>query len=781
MRRVARFLLALALLVACPFLLLAAAVALAIADLLRVILPRRPLAPEVRPSAESATVVIPTWNALDLLERNLPFVVAALAAHPGNEIIVVDNASVDGTAQFLRSSFPTVKVITLPKNLGFGGGSNAGMRVAANDVVVLLNNDMCVEPGFLRPLLEGFSDEKVFSVSCQIFFADPAKRREETGLSHGWWEHGALRVRHCVDDGVRCLYPCFYGGGGSTAYDRRKFLELGGFDPLLAPFYLEDTDLGYMAWKRGWKVMYEPRSVVYHEHRGTIGKRFSEKEIRDVLATNFILWAWKNIHEWRRLSSHFFYTCSGAIISGLFGDSPERPTLQGLWRAFCRLSKAASSRSRARCLAVVSDTEAFRRPLGGYFRDRFEAMPAKPARLRVLFVSPYPVFPPIHGGAVFMYQTIRELARRCDLHLVVLLHYPQERAAHEHLRQVCASVEFIVKPSVQPATAASVLPHAIREFASQDLAWHIHRQILTCGIDLVQLEYTALAQYAADFRRLACVLFEHDIYFQSVARTWKHVPGLVGKLKAGLEYFRALHYETRVLSRLDRIQTCTRANLDHLLSTVPPLAGRLQTGLRAGIDASAYPYRANGREPFTMLFVGGFRHPPNLAALAWFVSKVLPAICSVHAEARLVVVGSDTPPPHMFQSLDHIELRGAVEDIREPLGRYAVFVCPVLSGSGVRVKLLESFASGIPTVSTHIGAEGLAERDGEFCALADDPARFAGKILSIFEDPAGAAAMAARARTEVETNWDIVRLTKRLEASYREVVWEKRGATSASP
>src|SRR5207302_8680 len=80
-----------------------------------------------------------------------------------------------------------------------------------------------------------------------------------------------------------------FGGGGSCAFDRRKFLELGGFDPLLAPFYLEDTDLGYMAWKRGWKVLYQPKSVVYHEHRGTIGKRFTEQQIQAVLKKNFIL------------------------------------------------------------------------------------------------------------------------------------------------------------------------------------------------------------------------------------------------------------------------------------------------------------------------------------------------------------------------------------------------------------------------------------------------------------------------------------------------------------
>ena len=74
---------------------------------------------------------------------------------------------------------------------------------------------------------------------------------------------------------------------------------------LLAPFYLEDTDLGYMAWKRGWKVLYQPRSVVYHEHRGTIGKRFREDYIQAVLKKNFLLFCWKNIHEWRRLRLAF--------------------------------------------------------------------------------------------------------------------------------------------------------------------------------------------------------------------------------------------------------------------------------------------------------------------------------------------------------------------------------------------------------------------------------------------------------------------------------------------
>jgi glycosyltransferase involved in cell wall biosynthesis len=117
---------------------------------------------------------------------------------------------------------------------------------------------------------------------------------------------------------------------------------------------------------------------------------------------------------------------------------------------------------------------------------------------------------------------------------------------------------------------------------------------------------------------------------------------------------------------------------------------------------------------------------------------------------------------------------GYVEDAREPLARCAVFVCPVLSGSGVRVKLLEAFAAGIPVVSTFVGAEGLARQDGEFCALADQPAAFADRVVALFENPQEAARMAARARVEVEANWDIAAMTRKLVESYRELVREKR-------
>jgi O-antigen biosynthesis protein len=774
-----RFGRALPLLLVSPFLMAASAWVLAVVDLIWKVVgtgspPERPRQAESLP--HNASVVIPNWNGRDLLEKYLPSVVEALKGNAENEIIVVDNGSTDGSAEFLRAAFPHVTLLALAENRGFGGGSNAGFRAAKNDIVVLLNSDMRVDPGFLAPLLEGFTDSDIFSVSCQIFFSDPNKLREESGLTQSWWQDGSLRVRHRIDPAVEDLFPCSYGGGGSCAYDRRKFLELGGFDELLAPFYLEDNDIGFLAWKRGWRVLYQPRSVVYHEHRGTIGKRFTQEQIEAVLKKNFILFCWKNIHEWRRLTTHFFFAWCGAVLSVLFGDIAGRPNFPALWRAFRQLPQAARSRWRAKGLARISDTEAFLRPLGGYYRDRFAPMERIPERLRVLFVSPYPICPPVHGGGVFMYQTLKHMSAWAEVHVAGMLDWPEQAKDQAALLEFCASGEWLARPTGAVAGTGSLRPHAVREFANADFEWIVHRQMFQKRIDVLQLEYTPMAQYGGPFERIVTALFEHDVYFQSIARGLGHLPGAMDEFKARVEYLRALRFELRALRAFDQVQVCTAENRRYLLSFLPRMAPRVRDGLRAGIDTARYDFRPSGREPMTMLFVGGFRHEPNRVALEWFVQDVLPLILARRAEARLVIAGSDPPPAHTYaEHAGHMDVLGYVEDVRVVLAKCAMFVCPILSGSGVRVKLLEAFAAGIPVVSTRLGAEGLAASDGEFCALADDPAGFAERVVRLLEDPQTAAEMAVRARAEVEAHWDSGAITRRLVEGYGELVKRKRG------
>ncbi len=732
----------LALLLVSPVLLLLAAAALATTDLAFWLFGRRKRPVDKLPDASAASVVIPNWNGRDLLAKYIPPLIEALAGNSHNEIVVVDNGSEDGSAEFLRENFPQVRVVELIKNLGFGGGSNAGFREARNDIVVLLNSDMRVDRGFLAPLLAGFTDDKVFAVSCQIFLSDPAKRREETGLTEGWWEDGCLRVSHREDSEIDRLYPCFYGGGGSCAFDRRKFLELGGFDELLAPFYLEDTDMGYQAWKRGWKVLYQPASKVWHEHRGTIGRKFSQEYINAVLKKNFLLFVWKNIHSWRRMTEHLVFSWTGAAFS-LLVESPERTTFNGILRAFRQLPGAVRARWHARSRAVIDDTEAFRRPQGGYFRDRFLPPPDPNGRLRVAFASPYPICPPVHGGGFFMYGTLVELARHAEVHVLVNMEYLSQVEAHTELKKFCASVATPYCQPYAPPEPASTLPFAIREFREREMLHLLNRIIYLNQIDVVQLEYTVFGQYAGDYRHVVSALFEHDVSFQAIARGYRFIGQPLARVKATWEYgLRMIRYELRLLPKFDVVQVCTRENRLYLESCLPFVARASSGGIARRNRRESVPVSRDATPPFSRCYSWAISgHQPNITAMQWFAEGVAAlAFWSDIRRRGVIVAGADPPPLHVLLGSGNdltgaIELPGYIPDIRPLLRENAVFICPVRSGSGVRVKLLEAFASGIPVVSTSIGAEGLARRDGEFCFLADDPLQFAERVIELFANP----------------------------------------------
>ena len=255
-----------------------------------------------------ATIQILNWDGRYLLAQNLPSVIAAAhEAGGGHHVVVVDNGSTDGSVAFVREHFPEVEIVELDRNYGFVEGNDRGIKRAKTDVVVLLNNDMTVDRHFLTPLLEGFSDDSVFAVTSQIFFEDSTRHRSETGKTRGRFERGFFTVWHAdVDDSdqLRPAIPVFWAGGGSCAIDKAKYLEIGGLDDLYHPFYVEDTDLSYQAWKRGWQCLLAPSSRVIHKHRATSGRKFSTEFVENTIRRNLYLFIWKNVTDASMLLEH---------------------------------------------------------------------------------------------------------------------------------------------------------------------------------------------------------------------------------------------------------------------------------------------------------------------------------------------------------------------------------------------------------------------------------------------------------------------------------------------
>jgi glycosyltransferase involved in cell wall biosynthesis len=227
-----------------------------------------------------------------------------------------------------------------------------------------------------------------------------------------------------------------------------------------------------------------------------------------------------------------------------------------------------------------------------------------------------------------------------------------------------------------------------------------------------------------------------------------------------------LRYELAAVASADLVLTMSDTDRDVLARFVDvPHAVTVPNG----VDCRAFPFAREPRADGTLLFVGFFRHEPNVEAVRWFCHDVLPLVRAGAPHARFKVVGAY--PPEVLRRLaadDVIEVTGRVEDIAPYYREASVFVAPVLQGSGTRLKILEAMASGCPVVSTTIGAEGLGAVDGEHVRLADDPQAMAAAILNLLHDPAGAAALATRARTFVEARYDWDAIAARLLAAYRE-------------
>ena len=185
------------------------------------------------------SIVIPNRNGALLLEKNLPFVIAAAK---GGEIIVVDDASTDNSIELLQGKFPSVRVVRKTHHNGYASTVNVGVKEATGDVVVLLNTDVLPEKGFLAPLVKHFSDPSVFAVGCLEKSLEGGKTVLR-GRGEAKWEKGFfIHWRGEVDKATTA-----WVAGGSGAFRKSIWEKLGGMDTMYDPFYWEDIDLSYRA------------------------------------------------------------------------------------------------------------------------------------------------------------------------------------------------------------------------------------------------------------------------------------------------------------------------------------------------------------------------------------------------------------------------------------------------------------------------------------------------------------------------------------------------------
>ncbi len=266
-------------------------------------------------------IVILNYNGEDLLPQCLPGIAeAAKRAASRTKITLLDNGSTDQGLAYAASHFPEAIIVYAPQNRVLCS-YNDYLPQISEPVVILLNNDIRVDPGFVDPLVERFAkDPGTFLVSPQVMSFDG--KRIEAGRNRA-----AIRWGLFSSD---TRYPGYEREAGTAsetyssgfgAFSREKFLALGGYDDRFQPGIYEDVDLCLRAARRGWKLCYEPTSIVYHLGQASFKKKFGEEKIQVLAQRNRFLFMWKNFSGFRFWISHLFFLPFRIVFSLLRGKT----------------------------------------------------------------------------------------------------------------------------------------------------------------------------------------------------------------------------------------------------------------------------------------------------------------------------------------------------------------------------------------------------------------------------------------------------------------------------
>lgn len=665
----------------------------------------------VAADAPVCSIVVPVFNKVDFT-RQCVEKLAESAPAGLYELIVIDNASSDGTAAYLSGlageQGGRVHVISNRENLGFVGACNQGAASARGRYLVFLNNDTAPLPGWLEALVRMLDgDPSIGAAGARLVYPD-GRLQEAGGLvfSDGsGWNFG--RFGNPVDPAYTRACEVDYCSGAALMVRRALFERLGGFDTRYAPAYYEDTDLCFGVRSLGSKVMYCPEATVIHFEGITAGTDLASgfKRYQQINRRKFV-------EKW---------------ADALARQDPP-PT-----------SGHAPTTADRRRLARPAAHPPVPVPVPA------AALPGRP---HVLIVDPFlPVYDRA-SGSLRLFRIV-QMFRAMDCDVTYIARNGNGQQVYQRELEALGVQVHATDPEklARLGLRSSAEPVDLRRILTEHpchLAW-------LSFYDIAEQYLPEIRQYAPGTVIAADTV---DVHFLREARQAELAGDAQALARAGETRAR----ELAIYGQADVVVTVTDADAQALRDAGLATPTLTVPNIHVAEDqVSGW----DGRDG--LVFVGNFNHTPNVDAVLWLVREILPRVHARLPGLRLDIVGNNPPAEVQALASAQVLVRGWVPDTVPHLDAARISVAPLRVGAGMKGKVGEALSHGLPVVTTPIGAEGMGLVDGREVLIADNADAFANAIVRLYRDRPMWERMAQAGRQSVESRYGIAAVVRILQ------------------
>lgn len=361
--------------------------------------------------------------------------------------------------------------------------------------------------------------------------------------------------------------------------------------------------------------------------------------------------------------------------------------------------------------------------------------------MKVLFFTGWFPYPVNNGSRIRLYNLIKHLSQKHTVYLISLLQWDSDPADAEHLKDICEVVSLHRQKPYQPKSLKSLLgffaerPRSYVVSYTPEIKDAVNAAVRKIQPDVIIASTLDVVDYLKDYvPGTPAVLIDHNCEFGLLKRNTGFKRGKLAQMRYTAGWKKFARWEAKVCRRFDAVVMPNEEDRQLMLEYAPDLKNVHVIANAA--DTDLYDPDCWSPEPKRLIYNGALTYSANLDAVQYYAAEIYPQVAQLMDGVQLAVTGRTNGVNTSALSEDRgIKLVGYVDDIRSELYRSAACVIPLRKGGGMRLKIPEAMAAGVPVVSTSMGAEGLEYENGVHLMIADTPQDFARAVVQVLSDP----------------------------------------------